>query len=78
MNTLKVGFAAVNANPPLGISVAGYYVPRYAKGFLDDIMVKTLVLSCGEKNIALISVDNCSIKATLSKPWMEEIEKVTV
>ena len=77
MNNLKVGFAAVNANPPLGIPVAGYYVPRYAKGFLDDIMVKTLVLQCGEKKIALISVDNCSIKAELSRPWMEQIEAVT-
>ena len=77
MNCLKVGFAAVNANPPLGIPVAGYYVPRYAQGFLDDIMVKTLVLECSEKKIALISVDNCSIKAELSKPWMEEIEAVT-
>ncbi len=77
MNNLKVGFSAVNANPPLGISVAGYYKPRFAKGFLDDIMVKALVLQCGDKKIALISVDNCSIKEHLSKPWMEEIEAVT-
>ena len=77
MNRLKVGFAAVNANPPLGIPVAGYYVPRFAKGFLNDIMVNALVLECGDKKIALISVDNCSIKAELSKPWMEEIEAVT-
>ena len=77
MNNLKVGFSAVNANPPLGIPVAGYYVPRFAKGFLDDIMVKALVLQCGDKKIALISVDNCSIKEHLSKPWMEEIEAVT-
>ena len=77
MNLLKVGFSAVNANPPLGISVAGYYIPRYAQGFLDDIMVKTIVLDCNEKKIALISVDNCSIKAEVSKPWMEEIEAVT-
>ena len=77
MNRLKVGFAAVNANPPLGIPVAGYYVPRFAQGFLNDIMVNALVLECGDKKIALISVDNCSIKAELSKPWMEEIEAVT-
>ena len=77
MNNLKVGFAAVNANPPLGIPVAGYYVPRFAKGFLNDIMVNALVLECGDKKIALISVDNCSIKEHLSKPWMEEIEAVT-
>ncbi len=77
MNHLKVGFAAVNANPPLGISVAGYYKPRYAKGYLDDIMVKTLVLVSGDKKIALISVDVCGIKAELSRPWFERIEAVT-
>ena len=77
MNTLKIGFASVNANPPLGISVAGYYIPRYAQGILDDIMVKTIVLDCNEKKIALISVDSCSLKAELTQPWMEEIEKVT-
>ena len=43
MNKLNVGFAEVNMNPPLGIDVAGYYVPRFAKGFLDDLEVNTTV-----------------------------------
>lgn len=77
MNTLKVGFAETNANPPLGMPISGYYKPRYAKGFLDDIMVRALVLACGEKKIALISVDNCHIKAEESRPWVEQIQAVT-
>ena len=39
MNTLKIGYAQANINPPLGIGIEGYYVPRYAKGFLDDLLV---------------------------------------
>ena len=59
MNKLNVGFAKVNINPPLGIDVGGYFVPRFAKGFLDDLEVNTMILSCGDKKIALISVDVC-------------------
>ena len=29
--SLKVGFSKVNINPPLGIGIRGYYIPRYAK-----------------------------------------------
>ena len=61
MNKLNVGFAKVNINPPLGIDIAGYYVPRFAKGFLDDLEVNTMVLSCDDKKIALISADLCGI-----------------
>jgi len=57
MNKLNVGFAKVNINPPLGIDVRGYYIERYAKGFLDDLEVNTLVLSCDDKKIAFISAD---------------------
>lgn len=59
MNKLNVGFAKVNINPPLGIDVRGYYIERYAKGFLDDLEVNTLVLSCDDKKIAFISADLC-------------------
>jgi len=51
----------LNANPPLGIGVSGYYVPRFAKGFLDSIEVSSLVLSLGERKIAIVSVDVCGI-----------------
>ena len=47
MNNLKVGFCTVNVAPPLGIPIQGYFIPRHAKGFLDDPVVDVLVLECG-------------------------------
>ena len=52
MSNFKVGFASVNVTPPLGIGVSGYYVPRFAKGVLDELEVQALVLVKGDKKIA--------------------------
>ncbi len=62
MNKFQVGYASLNIDPPLGIGVAGYYVPRFAKGFLDSVEVGALVLSLGDRKIAIVSVDSCGIK----------------
>ena len=77
MNKLKVGFATVNVAPPLSIPIQGYYIPRHAKGFLDDPVVDVLVLECDDKRIAMISIPVCTFPKTLSDPWMEQIEAVT-
>ena len=77
MATFKVGYASVNINPPLGIAVAGYFVPRYAKGFLDDLEIGALVLSLGKKKIAMVSVDNCSIKPAIMKDYLAKAAKET-
>lgn len=77
MSNLKVGYSQLNVNPPLGIGVSGYYIPRFAKGFLDDIEVCTLVLSLKEKKIALISLDVCGIDTCLIESYSEAIEKET-
>ena len=58
MEKLKIGFAKTNINPPLGIAIAGYYVPRFAKGFLDDLEVAALAVACGGKTILLMSADH--------------------
>ena len=73
----SVGYSKVNVNPPLGIGIAGYYVPRYAKGFLDDLEIITLVLSNEDKKIALISVPVCSVSAKLANKLSELIEQAT-
>ena len=77
MNNLKTGFSVVNVNPPLGIGIAGYYVPRFAKGFLNDLEVRTLALSDGKKEIAMISVDICYIPTNLCNKYRELIEEKT-
>ena len=77
MSGFKVGYAEVNINPNLGIGISGYYVPRYAKGFLDDLKAKALALSCNDKNILLISVDHCMIPHDITKKFCTIIEKIT-
>lgn len=77
MNNLKVGFSTVNVTPSLGHYIAGYFIPRYAKGILDELVVNTLVLECGEQKIALISVPTSSIPKDISDPWAEKVEAVT-
>ncbi len=74
---LKVGYSRVNVNPPLGIGVAGYYIPRFAKGILDDIEVRALVLECNDKRIALLSLDVCGVGEEIFTSWFEKIEKET-
>ena len=49
MNSLQVGFAAVNIDPPLGIPVRGYYVPRRASGILRSIEIRMIALSAGQE-----------------------------
>ncbi len=77
MSNFKVGFSTVNANPNLGHEIAGYYVKRYAKGFLDDIEVSTLLLQKDGTNIAMISVDVCGINEDFGLDVSNMIEKAT-
>ena len=59
MNTLKVGFARMNIDPPLGIPICGYYIPRFAKGYLDSLEVNAMALELGQTRVALLSLDLC-------------------
>lgn len=61
MNNLRVGFSIVNVTPPLDIGIDGYYVPRFAKGVLDELEVRTLALECQDKILLLISVPVCQV-----------------
>jgi len=77
MNKLKVGYASVNINPMLGIGVRGYYVPRYASGFLDDLEASALALECDGKRILLISVDACGMSKERADWFRARIESAT-
>ena len=77
MNNLKVGFSVVNINPPLGIGIAGYYKPRFAKGFLNDLEVRALALADNKKQVVMLSVDNCYIPTGMCRRYNENIEKAT-
>lgn len=77
MNKLLTGYHKVNINPPLGIGIDGYFVPRFAKGYLDDICAGALVLGCDDKRIAVISLDVCMLDTALVARYQKAIEKAT-
>lgn len=74
---LHVGYAKVNINPPLGSDLAGYYIPRFAKGFLDDLEAHGIVLSLRDTQIVIISVDTCYLKTHLADRYRDAIEAAT-
>ena len=59
MSVFKVGFARMNIDPPMNMPLNGYFIPRYVKGFLDNLEVNVLALELGETRVALVSLDNC-------------------
>lgn len=77
MNPLMAGYASVNINPPLGIGMMGYYIPRYARGFLDDLEASALALSLGKETVLLLSVDTCLIFTEDCKAYLEQITTAT-
>ncbi|MBE7032740.1 MAG: hypothetical protein E7406_00745 [Ruminococcaceae bacterium] len=77
MNKLNVGFSKANVNPPLGIGVSGYYIPRFAKGFLDDLEVRTLAFSSADKKILMISLPVCLISKEKCLEYAGIIEEKT-
>ncbi len=66
MNNLKAGFARVNINPPMGISIRGYYKVRLAEAILDDLEINALALELGDVKTLLLSIDHCGVAQELS------------
>ncbi len=76
-NNLRVGYARVNVNPPLGIPIAGYFKERFADGILDDLEVVAMAIASGEKTVLLMTIDHCGIGKEYLTPWREEIAEKT-
>ena len=72
----QVGYASVNINPPLGISIEGYYVARFAKGILDDLTASALALDCSGNRILMISADHVGFGALFPR-FISSIAKAT-
>ena len=77
MTQLLTGYQKLTINPPLGIGIDGYFVPRFAKGFLDDITLSAFVLQCGGQTVAIISIDACLMSTAQVARYCEAIEKET-
>ena len=77
MSAFQVGFARVNINPELGTPIAGYYVRRFARGFLDDLQVNTMACALGENRVLMISIDSCGTHKPLADQLRQDVSAAT-
>ena len=73
MSNFCVGYAEANINPTLGIGIEGYYVPRFAKGYLDDLLASALALKCGDRKILMITADQIGFPTPMSLRYRKAI-----
>ena len=77
MSKFSVGYAQVNINPKLGVGISGYYVPRFAKGYLDDLQASCLALSLNGNTVLLFNVDHLGIDLRVSVKYRQDIAAAT-
>ncbi len=73
----RVGVAAVDITPPMGIPMAGYYHERGADGVLDPLFSKALVIQAGEQRAVLVALDLIAITRAVTEQARAEVEKET-
>ena len=64
----KAGFARVDATPPLGIPIPGYFHIRVADGILDPLIIECVAVSDCTNAALIYSVDDVH----LTKPFFEK------
>ncbi len=74
---LRVGYARVNVNPPMGIGISGYYKVRIADGLLDDLEIVATAFECNGKTMALVTMDHCGIEMNSIKDFKSAITAKT-
>ncbi|OQC66188.1 MAG: Neutral/alkaline non-lysosomal ceramidase [Verrucomicrobia bacterium ADurb.Bin006] len=74
---LRVGAAAVDITPPLGIPMAGYYHARGADGVLDPLLSKAMVIEADGARAAFVALDLISVTREVTDQSRAEIEKST-
>ena len=72
---LKAGFARVDITPPLGVSVQGYFEPRYADGVLDPLLATAVAFDDGERRAVVMSVDLIGMNQIFQAKIRETIMK---
>jgi len=73
----RVGVAAVDITPPMGIPMAGYYHERGADGVLDPLFSKALVIESDGSRVALVTLDLISVTRTITDEARAGIQKAT-
>ena len=62
-NILQAGFYCVEVQPPLGISIPGYYHARPAQGTADPLHIRAAVFACGEEKAVIFNCESIGVRA---------------
>ncbi len=74
MNRFEIGFGSRKIETLGGEGIAGYYVPRYVRGHIDDILTQAIALRCEDSIILMISIDTLGVKSEFVRSVSERIE----
>jgi len=73
----KAGFARVDATPPLGIPMVGYFSKRNATSILDPLCVECVAVSDGKNTALIYSVDDLHLSNPVFKKAFPAITAAT-
>ena len=73
----KAGFARVDATPPLGIPIPGYFKMRIADGSLDPLIIECVAISDGTNAALIYSVDDVHLTNPFFKKAFPAITAAT-
>jgi hypothetical protein len=76
-DSIRVGVAAVDITPPMGIPMAGYYHARGADGVLDPLCSKAMVIESAGGRAAFVVLDLIGITRTITDQARAIIDKAT-
>lgn len=74
---MRVGVAAADITPPLGIPLAGYYHERGADGVLDPLFSKALVVEQNGARAAFVTLDLIGLTRWITDQARAQIEQAT-
>ena len=73
----KAGFARVDATPPLGIPIVGYFHKRVADGVLDPLNVECVAVSDGTNSALIYCIDDLGLGPVFTKKAFTAITAAT-
>ncbi len=77
MSTLRIGCAAADITPGLGVFMAGYFHERNATAIHDNLFARCLVFDDGVTTLALISCDLACVPADQTALVREAVARLT-
>lgn len=74
---MKVGFARADVTPAIGKEVPGSLCKRFSTSFHDALYASAMVIEDGDNRVALVGLDNLSVRASVVKAARAIIEAKT-